>query len=306
LVFFSALFSLPLAALGACGGSGSTPGDGGGDGDGGDGGGGDTGMPQGKYVGSFSSTMTKYMGMMGAVASHGESASFYLTPSMTGLPSNCVGTIDGACVAVDCSLEGGAALDGGGLAFLSAGMVSIEGGMMPVNLMRLMSGSYFAQGMTALWAGGESLTAKTTGDMTGIAAPLSIQVVAPHQVTVTQPMIMGFAMPIMINRSQPLEVKWTGGVEGTTHASISVLGGGRSIGIGCDWPANAGMGSMTPAVLGKLPVTMGGPGVGANVFSVYVQNRTYALIGEVGTGFTAQINGITAAGANAIATVTVQ
>lgn len=307
LVLFSVLFSLPLTALGACGGSGSTTADGGGgDGNGGGdgGGGGDTAMPQGKYTASFSSTMTKYMSTMVSVTSHTEGASFFLTPSMTGLPSNCMGTTDGACVAVDCSLEGGAAIDGGGIAFLSAGTVSIEGGMMPVSLMRLMGGSYFAQGMSVLWAGGESLTAKTTGDMAGIAAPLGVQVVAPHQVTVTQPVIMSLGMPITVNRAQPFDVKWTGGVEGTLHASITVLGGGRSVAAACDWPASAGTGSMTTTVLGKLPTGMN-PGSG-NIFSVTVQNRTYMLIGEVGTGFTAQTNGITGTGANAVATVMIQ
>jgi hypothetical protein len=297
----------------ACGGSDSGTTDGGGGGDGGeggsDGGGGDGGGGvTGKYTASMGTTLTKYAQGMVMIAQHTEYGSFYLTPPTAGLPSNCTGSTDGACSAVECVLgDAGAGDAGTGVQYLSAGMVTMSGGTTPVMLTRAAGGTYSAQGMGALWAGGAMLKMTTTGDMGGVATPLDIGVVAPHQVTVTTPQIMGLN-PIPVNRAQPFPVAWTGGVEGTVRVSFGELVAGRSRAISCEFPASSGSGSIPTSMLSKLTPSgdAGGPGLGGTVFSVTVLSRAEKLIGDVGTSFVATTNGLTPTGANAAILAVVQ
>jgi hypothetical protein len=305
------LVATGLAAA-ACGGSGGDAadgggggGDGGGSGGDGGGGGGDGGVT-GKYTAAMGTTLTKYAQGMATIAQHAEYASFYLTPPAAGLPINCTGTTDGACSAVECVL-GDAGAGDAGVQYLSAGLVSMSGGTTPVMLTRAAGGTYSAQGMGALWTGGAMLKMTTTGDMAGVATPLDIGVVAPHQVTVTTPQIMGLS-PIAVSRAQPFPVAWTGGAEGTVRVSFGELVAGRSRAISCEFPASSGSGSIPTSMLSKLTPTgdAGGPGLGGTVFSVTVLSRAEKLIGDVGTSFVATTNGLTPSGANAAILAVVQ
>jgi hypothetical protein len=87
-----------------------------------------------------------------------------------------------------------------------AGTINISGGLAPVALQLNANRQYVWTANAALWNGGETLTASSTG---GVVPAFSQTVVAPGAVNVTSPACDGSSCGT-IDCAQDLPVSWTG------------------------------------------------------------------------------------------------
>lgn len=245
------LFAFLLAA--GCGSSSSTTDGGGGDGGGNptDGGGGaDGALPTTKYVGTVVLTQADAQLAGGqAYKSFSVGASFLQPSGGSGGTGSGTTTTDGPCT-ITTAGDAGAAADAGTLALLPAGTLSVEGGLVAVSVTPNAQNQYSkSMNGATLWNGGETLTAKATGDAMGAPA-FDLAIMAPGKATITAPMLAGLGQPTTIPRSANLSVAWTGGT-GTLRAFFFVTGG--STWISCSFPASAGSGTVPATALAKLP-----------------------------------------------------
>jgi hypothetical protein len=243
---------LALLLAAGCGSSSSTTDGGGGDDGGGstDGGGGaDGALPTTKYVGTVTLTQADAQLAGGqAYKSFSVGASF-LQPSGSGGGGSANVTTDGPCT-ITTAGDAGAPVDAGPLTLLSAGTLSVEGGLVPVSVMPNAQNQYVhTMNSTVLWNGGEMLGVKATGAAMGAPA-FDLAVPAPGKATITAPAIAGLGQPTMVPRSANLSLAWTGGT-GTLRAFFFVTGG--SVFASCTFPASAGSGTVPASALGKLP-----------------------------------------------------
>jgi hypothetical protein len=168
------------------------------------------------------------------------------------LPTDsCVPTfMEGSCTFRDCPMPA----DAGSPSLVGAGNVDVD----MIALMRSANGDYHAQGSMPLFSGGESVTARGTGDPNGAPA-FMLQTTAPARITVTMP-IFPTVVAIPIPVSQPLELQWTGGTSGGVHILLVTRPMTRIHTIECQVTASAGQTIIGMALLQKMakgPGTLG-------------------------------------------------
>jgi len=252
------------------GGSGDAGGDGGAEatdsGAAGDAGGSSDGSTPGS--GSGSVTILTRQAVNG-VGSNFYSANAAFLALGTGGSGGCTPHTDGPCAIDVCS--GGTSADAGAPVYQSAGAITITGGLAPngsITLTPNANGTYKpAYGSAKLWNGGEMLTVTAVGAMVPM---FTQQVTAPGFVTVTAPAFPAQGGTMMINRSQALQLTWTG----TSSSGQVTFGigwndtqpGGTSGALSCSFAPSSGSGTIPKTSLAYLPAT-----TAANV-SVAVQN----------------------------------
>jgi len=135
---------------------------------------------------------------------------------------------------------------------LTAGTVTITGGMQPVTLMPGNNGYYpFGQGTIGrLWNGGEVLTMSATGDPKGVPA-FSGTVVAPTHITLVAPVFTNGNVDVP--RDQPFHLAWTGGTVGTIWFNMSGPIPDGPSDTYCEFPAAAGEATISQDLIGQLP-----------------------------------------------------
>jgi len=289
----STFVAVTLLSTVACGSS-ASGGDGGPtDGDGGTNNGNDGGgVATAKYLGYISATNIETTVGMTTIHSYTASGSFTQT---TGSGSMCTTTKDGACAVVDC-----VAGDAGTTTYFKAGTVTVDvgNGAKVVTLTQAPQGYYAATSQTeSLFTGGEPIVAKTTGDATGAPA-VSLSLTAPAKITLTSPALQ-VGQKLMVSRSAPLPVAWSGGMVGKAFVVLSATGGGRSVIASCTFDESAGSGTIPASVTGKLVA-------GNGSLAVYGYASTETLSGDWGFIFNAQFPAVTPAGATAVTQTTVQ
>jgi len=128
-----------------------------------------------------------------------------------------------------------------------AGVVTITGGAETVTL-TAQAGQYApVEGMRALWAGGEVLRFSAAG---GAVPAFSGMVTAPPPLVVSS--LGDAAWPtaaVPAPRSAPLVVRWAPGAATDVVVFVDTMQGG----VGCGFPASAGMGTVPAEALAALP-----------------------------------------------------
>jgi hypothetical protein len=134
--------------------------------------------------------------------------------------------------------------------------LTITGGGDPITITPGMGGAYTFNEMRERFMAGANITVSASGDPMGVPM-FSGMVTMPSAVNVTAPMLNPL-MPLMVSRSTPLMVTWTGGTTGSVRALvIAGTAGGGSTGQGetltCEFAAMSGMGTISSEALSALP-----------------------------------------------------
>lgn len=148
--------------------------------------------------------------------------------------------------------------------YLDAGTVGITDGLAPLDFQQLSAlttppgnGEYIVPigngRFTALWAGGQMLTANIGG--TSMVPAAQLTVAAPTQVTITSPEIYP---GITIDRSRDLQLTWTGGAAKDQLVLLFSMQGPNgptdtSPRLFCEWDSAPGHGAIPASALGMLP-----------------------------------------------------
>jgi hypothetical protein len=164
---------------------------------------------------------------------------------------------DSPCFIVDCPTNNTVSSDGG--------PIQVSGLAKPLNL-NFANGSYTSTGITAtdtLWSGSEPLSFSSSGSASFM--PFTVQLNAPHQVTVTAPAHPGSA-DLVVSRSNALAVSWSGGTPGefvSFQLEESSPGGGVTS-LKCRFDAAGGSGQVLPSLLIHVPTGSGGYFIGTD------------------------------------------
>lgn len=131
---------------------------------------------------------------------------------------------------------------------VSAGDVTIDGLAQELVLSSEASGNYTpVTGMTALWEGGETVTASAPGSAD--VPEFSLEVSAPSDVSLTAPEL-DLLTPLAVSRSADLEFTWSEGEDGTVTVMISEsMGDDVSRSISCSVAATEGSVSVDASLL---------------------------------------------------------
>jgi hypothetical protein len=165
----------------------------------------------------------------------------------------------GGCQLISCAggaADGGVGADAGAADSVPAGTLTITGGGDPITITPGMGGAYTFNEMRERFMAGANITVSASGDPMGVPM-FSGMVTMPSAVNVTAPMLNPL-MPLMVSRSAPLMVTWTGGTTGTVRALvIAGTAGGGAAGQGetltCEFAAMSGMGTISSEALSALP-----------------------------------------------------
>lgn len=237
-----------LVLLVACGDSATDTADGGGGDTGGSGAQGGSG-PGGGGSGAGGAT-TEYVGFGSVVAASlspatgpTSSVSAGFTMLQQGDENPCTTIEDGDCLVIECSTDPLTVIR------RSAGAVTVTGGSREVTLTPDASNEYAASSSATegLFDGGETVRVAAAGDH---VPAFEVSATAPSAITFSAP---NFFAPITVDRTQDLEVTWTGGADGVAVAVVATVGADRTVDVVCEFPASAGSGSIPAAVLGQLP-----------------------------------------------------
>ena len=239
------------AAGGGAGGSGGAtagPGGQGGAGDGGAGGSGGAGEER-------SGVIFAYNLNVGQIVQSGAGAEFRL--GAPGSEIACTVSSEAGCeiTVCDASKPGNG---GGPVEQMSAGTISIAGGLRPITLdYDYGEDRYEDSGATApepAFNGGEMLTLSAAGDEVPM---FDTTFAAPSHVTVTEPDFNAMGS-FDVSLSNDLAIAWTGGTVEDVTALLDAEEGLLRVMALCTWPASAGGGNIPTAVLGNFSAGMSG------------------------------------------------
>src|SRR5262249_53997324 len=137
-----------------------------------------------------------------------------------------------------------------GAMFVSAGDVSVTGGTKPVTLMPQPDNTYPPFMEMGIWFdAGQTLMVSGTG---ATVPAFSKSVVVPSQVNVIAPARpANFMLPLALDRSQDLTVRWTGGNHGTVQVTLGDEGADM-MPFTCHFASAAGKGVIPKEVLQRL------------------------------------------------------
>lgn len=164
----------------------------------------------------------------------------------------CTPTNNGACTFSDCPST--MSSDAGAPLYFLAGMLDVTAGTTTVPVPKMATGEYRAMGSTTLFNGGDKVTAKWTGDMTG-APGMSISTVGASHIIVTSPSFPVVGVPV--SKSQPFNLQWTGGMFGKVHVSLETYPMNRVQTVSCVVDATAGNFDVPASLLAMLSGSTG-------------------------------------------------
>jgi hypothetical protein len=148
-----------------------------------------------------------------------------------------------------------------------AGALSVLGGAVPLVLSPIQLNRWeppklysFLNGKIMLWKGGEQITISAEGDVEGFPAFQGVVVATtPLQLISVTPSLPEDPIntPLEINRSSPMNLKWTGQSAGKVQALVTsdtpnILNNRSPVAARCDFPANAGSGEIPASVWGHF------------------------------------------------------
>jgi hypothetical protein len=143
--------------------------------------------------------------------------------------------------------DGGAPVPG---SMPAAGTLRITAGMQTIMLAPQPDGSYVrATGAMMLWQGGESISFSAMGQAVPAFAGA---VIAPSALTLMTPTLPAAGTHLVVSRSTPLGLSWSGQSAGNVRAELQTADGLTTI--YCSFPASAGTGTVSTRVLGNLPI----------------------------------------------------
>jgi len=165
----------------------------------------------------------------------------------------CTVRTEGDCTILQC---GSAGADGGTFKYLSAGTLTVSGGLLPapgVTLEPDADNNYLAAGNINPWHAGQQLTVKGGGGQIPI---FEVSVSAPTTVTLTSPAMPDLGAKITISRTTPLEVHWSGEQTekqiGITSQVLTPTGDTTAF-VGCHFAASETSRTIPASILGVLP-----------------------------------------------------
>jgi hypothetical protein len=237
------------AGVGGAGGSGGTGGDGGSGGSGGSagsggaggtagGGGSDAGTPQGGSVYLESDSYT----------SAGQAQGHYYAGASFTTSAGCPRTNVDNCTIVTCPASQPPA------AYESAGTIRLMTTRGMVSLVPSTEGSYAQmQGTVAMWTTDDNVTIQADGD---VVPPFNGVVMAPAPVTLTMPTLPSDGSRLMVSRSAPLILEWTG-TTALGRVQAHLQSSDRLTNAYCSFPVTSLAGVVSARVLGSMPAGAG-------------------------------------------------
>lgn len=205
-------------------------------------------------------------------------------------------TTFGPCVAE--SIKAATGSDGTNV---SAGKLTITGGLDSIEIAPGTDGTYEAKTSTAtaLWKGGEKLTAKVEG--AGVPA---------FEGTLTAPGLLAISMPslspvdagdnlLSVNRAADLHVMWSGSSSGTVVIYFATTSASEVRTLTCRFSPAAGSGHITKEALATLI-----PGDG--FFDMYVEEQVKPTVKDWDVSFTVSTSTNDGAGASMTGTARVK
>jgi hypothetical protein len=189
-----------------------------------------------------------------SAASHSILASFSNGGSTFGSCKDKTESTHGACKVTTCTVEdaGQAVVDAGDAGAVNAphaGAISISGGKLssPIVMNPKANGSYdFVFGTTPLYDPGQNVSVNAAG---GDVPAFSGSAAAPGNITVTAPTFT--TAQTSFNKSQDLNVTWTGGGAGKVNVLLSSTGA-KFVSVTCSYDANTGTGTVPSAAMADL------------------------------------------------------
>ncbi len=134
---------------------------------------------------------------------------------------------------------------------VTGGTLLVTGGKQNLTLVPSKQADYSPSTLsTALWDGGEALHLVGAGD---VAPPVDLTLIAPAFVTVETPVWPTGAAKLVISRSKPFDVAWTGGGAGKVQVAFTstFATAGFQL-IACSFVAAPGVATISAPVLGKI------------------------------------------------------
>ncbi len=222
--------------------------------------GGQAGSLKNGFITFGTSFITVVPGLPTPIFSNTASASFTDSTPGSGNPAPAckVEEVDG-CQAISCDLGAAGSSGAGGPPQLSAGDVTITGGVVsPVTLKlkdipNTTTKAYQADPALptdkAVLLGGEALEAKAPG---ADAPAFSLKVTAPSPLTVEGFPVVAPGASFELDTSKDFSLKFSGGGEGTVQLYVSAASDSQSLALLCVGPANGGGLAVKSSLLQKL------------------------------------------------------
>lgn len=218
--------------------------------------GGETGS--GKY-GVISMSQTTITAGATTIESYSLFASFANATGTTGTGtsgSGCSTSTEGACTVMDCTIASGDAGtpggtgDAGSAKAPNAGDIAVSASLDVTLTPDGTTGSYAAKtGQVKLFAPDEDIAIDAKGnDVPAFKTNLT----APSLVTITAPTWPTPGQPLQIDRSKPLDLKWSDGKNGNVVVSVTSSSASKVGMVSCTFKAADGAGTIPSAALGKL------------------------------------------------------
>lgn len=289
---------LAIAAAVACGSGGGGGDAGSNDGGGADGGpSSDSGTPgKTRYFASFTLTSGAVTQNMVKTETYYASASFQDTSALAPLLDCGAPATDGACTITTCTRTDASATPEAGVGAVPGGDVTITAAQ---TLQLTSANGYVANGVGALYAGGQDVTVKVAGAAMGAPAWQDTFKAAAFP-TVTAPAFPSTG-PLVVDRTQPLPVAWSNGGAGDVRVQlVAPDGAGGSTVVACVFASSSGAGTVPATALAKLPATQKG------AVSINGDVSRTQVVGDWTFAITASSFGNVPSGAYAAALLTVQ
>jgi len=169
----------------------------------------------------------------------------------------------------------------------AVGTVVVRGGALPPAGLTLLPSNTTNNPVTVagnVWLGGDAFTVEASGGaIPGFAGKV---VLAPSDVQVRAPLASlqdGGAEKIIVNRKEPLAVRWTGGGVGNVQVFLTSRDNVRQrrTQIFCEFPARDGKGSISAKLLEYLDKGSDEPGVtGTGSFTIIPDSAVQFVSGE--------------------------
>lgn len=164
----------------------------------------------------------------------------------------CTSRVVSSCKVTTCTTvarDGDAGTSSGGPAVRSAGRITISGAGQTLEYSPSPEGSYAPGGSPTmeLFPAGTVVTMTAAGDAMGVPA-FSTTVTMPARVTFSSPAVTT-GTALVLRRTQPFALAWSGGTTGNVAATITSTGTSRSVTAQCSFAATAGNGTVGPEVL---------------------------------------------------------
>lgn len=167
----------------------------------------------------------------------------------------------------------------------SAGVVHLEGGLKNVDLTPKADGSYaVVTGASALWAGGETITARGEGKA---VPPFQTSLKAPTKVTLTAPAAP--AGTLTVTRGAGVTATFAPAASGTVVLYFDAATQTNAYSLTCTFPATSGSGVIPAAAFADFPA-------GGGTFDFYVKEVSEVAVDAWRLRFTASTAMVDAAG----------